>query len=717
MLSSFGHVRDLPKKEIGVDVEHGFVPKYVVSRDKMKQVKALKDAAKNAEEILFATDEDREGEAISWHLAQVLNVDPEKLKRITFHEITKRAIDAALEHPRLLDINLVNAQQARRIVDRLVGYELSPFLWHKVQKGLSAGRVQSVAVRLVVERERERDAFIPQDFWTIDSIFNKDAISFPGKLHSIAGKKLDKLGIASEEEAAKVLEALNGGKYSVAAVNKKKVKRSPPPPFTTSTLQQEANNKLGFGAKETMFLAQKLYEGVDIPGHGATALITYMRTDSVNLSDLFVNETRDFISQKFGNEFQLAEPRRYKTKAKGAQEAHEAIRPTDVNNTPEQLKNVLDKNIWKVYDLIWRRAVATQLPEAIFDSTSADITTGEYLFRSTGSIIDFPGYLKVYEEKQKETILPALTEGDEVALEKLESKKHTTEPPARYSDATLVKALEEHGIGRPSTYAPTIATVLDRGYVERDEAKKLKPSVVAYTVTDLLVEHFQNIVDLAFTAKMEEDLDKIAEGEVEWIPVLSEFYGPFHANLLEKEKSVGKTKPADKPTDQTCEKCGQPMVIRTGRFGEFLACSGYPTCKNTKQLVQTADGQTTTEPEITDQVCPTCGAPCVVKRGRFGPFISCSKYPECKTIIKIEKKTGVKCPACGEGDVVEKKGRSGKPFFACNKYPNCKFALWQKPTGEKCPTCQSLMTFAAGGKTQCSNKECGFKKNLEKNEE
>ena len=714
VLSSFGHVRDLPKKEIGVDVEHGFVPKYVVSREKTKQVKALKDAAAKADEILFATDEDREGEAISWHLAQILKVEPEKLKRITFHEITKRAIDTALENPRKLDLDLVNAQQARRIVDRLVGYELSPFLWRKVQKGLSAGRVQSVTVRLVVERERERDAFVPQDFWTVDALFNKEQISFPGKLHSIAGKKLDKLGIASEAEAGRVLEALNGGKYAVTNVTKKKIKRSPPPPFTTSTLQQEANNKLGFGAKETMFLAQKLYEGVELPGRGSTALITYMRTDSVNLSDLFINETRNFIAEKFGNEYQLPEPRRYKTKSKGAQEAHEAIRPTDISNRPEDLKDVLEKNLWKVYDLIWRRAAATQLPEAIFDSTAADISTSEYVFRATGSSINFPGYLKVYEEKQKETILPNLTEGDAVALEKLESKKHTTEPPARYSDATLVKALEEHGIGRPSTYAPTIGTIIDRGYVERDEAKKLKPALVAYTVTDLLVEHFPDIVDLAFTAKMEEDLDKIAEGKTDWVPVLSDFYVPFHKNLLDKDKNVKKTKPEDKETDFVCEKCNKPMVIRSGRFGEFLACTGYPECKNTKQLTQKENGEVVVaEPETIDEPCPTCGAPMMVKRCRFGPFISCSKYPECKTIKKIEKKTGVTCPACNQGDIVEKRGRSGKPFFACNKYPDCKFALWQKPTGEKCPTCSSLMTFAAKGMTQCSNKECGFKKELE----
>ncbi|MFH1253406.1 MAG: type I DNA topoisomerase [Candidatus Uhrbacteria bacterium] len=717
VLSSFGHVRDLPKKEIGVDVEHGFIPKYVVSRDKAKQVKALKDGAAKAEEIFFATDEDREGEAISWHLAQILKVEPEKLKRITFHEITKRAIEAAIEHPRNLDINLVNAQQARRILDRLVGYELSPFLWRKVQKGLSAGRVQSVAVRLVVDREREREAFKNQDFWTVDALFNKEQISFPGKLFSIGDKKIDKLGLTSEDEAQKILAALKDGKFSVTEVNKKTVRRSPPPPFTTSTLQQDANTKLGFSAKETMMLAQRLYEGVEIPGTGSTALITYMRTDSVNLSDLFVNEATEFISEKLGQDYLLPSPRRYKTKSKGAQEAHEAIRPIEARRHPEALKDVLDNKLWKLYNLIWCRAVATQLPEAVFDATAADIASGEYLFRSTGSAIKFAGYLKIYEEKRKETTLPELIKGDAIALESLESKKHTTEPPARYSDATLVKVMEEYGIGRPSTYAPTIATILDRGYVERDESKKFKPGLVAFTVIDLLVEHFPDIVDYAFTAKMEENLDHVAEGKIDWVPMLKEFYEPFHKNLLAKNDSVDKMKPADKPTDVVCEKCSKPMVIRRGRFGDFLACSGYPECKNTKPLAQNEKGEAiAAEPETLDEKCPTCDAPMVMKRGRFGPFISCSRYPDCKTIKKIEKKTGVNCPNCETGEIVEKKGRSGRPFFSCNRYPDCKFALWQKPTGEKCPQCGSLMTFAAKGQTKCSSKDCGFKKDLETTE-
>ncbi len=709
VLSSFGHVRDLPKSKLGVDVEHDFAPQYVIPRDKAKNVKPLKEAAKKADKILFATDEDREGEAISWHLAHILDVPADKLERITFHEITKRAIDAAVEHPRALDLNLVNAQQARRILDRLVGYELSPFLWRKVQKGLSAGRVQSVAVRLVVERERERDAFTAQEYWSIEALLSKDGVEFPSKLHARNGNKLDKLAIASENEAKAILDELNGATYTVGEVAKNTVRRSPPPPFTTSTLQQDANNKLGLTARDTRRIAQQLYEGVDIPGEGSVALITYMRTDSVNLSDLFIGEARDFIDAQFGKAYQLPEPRRFKTKAKGAQEAHEAIRPTDARRSPDALKDSLDRNVWRVYDLIWRRAVATQLPEAVFDATTVDVNAGSCVFRATGSTIAFDGYLKVYEEKRKETVLPPLASGDALALVKLEHKQHFTEPPPRYSDATLVKTLEEYGIGRPSTYAPTIATVIDRGYVERDEQKRLKPGEVAYTVNDLLVEHFPSIVDFAFTANMEEKLDDVAEGKADWVPALRAFYEPFHATLAEKEQSVVRTRPEDRPTDLVCEKCGKPMVVKHGRFGEFLACTGYPECKNTKQIKQGADGAAP-EVETTDETCPTCQAPMIVKRGRFGPFLSCSRYPECKTIKKIEKKMGVSCPQCAEGELVEKRSRQGRNFYGCNRYPDCTFALWQKPTGEKCPQCGSLLVFAAKGAVRCSSKECSFER-------
>ncbi|HBP00130.1 MAG: topoisomerase I protein [Candidatus Uhrbacteria bacterium GW2011_GWF2_41_16] len=710
VLSSFGHVRDLPKSALGVDVEHEFQPKYIVPREKLKQVKTLKEAAKKADKILFATDEDREGEAISWHLAEILQVPPEKLERITFHEITKRAIEHALENPRPLDQHLVDAQQARRVLDRLVGYELSPFLWRKIQKGLSAGRVQSVAVRLVVEREREREVFKPQEYWTIEALLSKNEKNFPAKLHTKNGTRLEKLAIESKENADQILQSLNGATYRISNISQKTVRRSPPPPFSTSTLQQDANTKLGLTAKDTMRLAQKLYEGVEIPGEGSVALITYMRTDSVNLSDLFLQETTTFIRENFKDIFTLPEPRRYKTKSKGAQEAHEAIRPTDVRRHPDQLQNVLDRRLWRLYDLVWRRAVATQLPEAIFESTTVDIATNTpYAFRTAGSMIRFEGYLKVYAEKQKETLLPDLIVEDILTLVQLDSKEHVTEPPPRYSDATLVKTLEEYGIGRPSTYAPTIATIIDRGYVERDEQKKLFPGGIAKTVNDLLVEHFPNIVDYAFTANMEQKLDAVADGETPWVPVIRAFYEPFHQTLEEKEKTVARSRPDDVKTDISCDKCNSPMVIKHGRFGKFLACSNYPTCKNTKPLKDQGEGAPP-EVETTNEICPTCQAPMVIKHGRFGPFLSCSRYPECKTIKNIESKIGITCPVCKKGELVEKRTRQKRTFYGCNQYPACSFALWQKPTGETCPKCNSLIVFAAKGSVRCSSKECDFEK-------
>lgn len=712
VLSSFGHVRDLPTSKMGVDIEHDFAPHYLVPAKQRAHVKELKAAAAKADEILFATDEDREGEAISWHLAELLEVEPAKLKRITFHEITKRAIEEALQSPRNLDMDRVNAQQARRILDRLVGYELSPFLWKKVQRGLSAGRVQSVAVRLIVERERERDAFVPQEYWTVEALLSKEAVEFPALLHARDGKKLDKLAVGSKQEADDILAALKGAAYTVASVEKKEKRRAPPPPFTTSTLQQAANNQLGMTARQTMRLAQQLYEGVEVPGEGSIGLITYMRTDSVNLSSLFLDETKNFLADSFGADYTLPKPRFYKTTSKGAQEAHEAIRPTDVKRTPESLKGQIDQSQWKLYDLIWRRAVSTQMPEAVFDATTVDIDATNFAFRATGSVITFDGYMKISPRKREETVLPDLAPGDILELRNLKNEQHFTEPAARFSDATLVKTLEEFGVGRPSTYAPTIATIIDRGYVERDDNKKLKPLPIAYTVNDMLVEHFPSVVDYAFTARMEERLDQVAEGTAQWVPVLRDFYGPFHATLEEKQTSVERVKQPDMPTEIACDKCGKPMVIKHGRFGPFLACTGYPECKNTKQLKDQAD---LTHPEVmtVEDKCPTCGAPMEVKQGRFGSFISCSRYPECKTIKRIEKKVGVKCPSCEEGEIIEKRSKRGKTFYSCNRYPDCEFALWQKPTGEACPECKALLVFAAKGEVQCSSKDCGYKKKTE----
>lgn len=710
--SSFGHVRDLPKSKMGIDIEKDFTPHYIVSRDKLKVVKELKDAAKKSNTILFATDEDREGEAISWHLAHILGIEPENAKRITFHEITKTAITAALESPRSLDLKLIDAQQARRVLDRLVGYELSPFLWRKVAKGLSAGRVQSVAVRLVVEREREIQNFKAEEYWTVEGIFlpekNGD-LNITAKLIATPEKKLEKLDIKNKAAIDLILKDLEKSTYTVSAVESKESKRTPPPPFTTSSLQQEANNRLGFSAKQTMRLAQQLYEGVELGSEGSIGLITYMRTDAVNLADKFLTEASAVIGEEFGAKYQLAEPRRYKNKNRNAQEAHEAIRPTEAARTPDLVKPFLDKNQYKLYNLIWQRAMATQMSAATVMSSSINIiSNNNYTFRTTGQVIVFDGFLKLYPDKTKENILPKLSEKDVVNCKELKPEQHFTEPPARYSDAALVKILEEYGIGRPSTYAPTIATIESRGYVERDEKKRLQPKEIAFLVNDILVKHFPQIVDYQFTAQMEENLDAIARGEKDWQPIIATFYHPFKENLLKKEDELVKKDITEEKTDSVCEKCGKPMIIKMGRFGKFMACSGYPDCKNIKSLKK--EGNTTTnvpEPEMTEEKCEKCGAPMVRRFGRFGPFLSCSKYPDCKSIKNIDVKLNLKCPKCLEGDIVEKRSKRGRIFYGCNRYPKCDFALWDKPNGEKCPTCSAPMVFAKGGATKCSNKECG----------
>jgi len=709
--SSFGHVRDLPKSKLGVDVEHNFEPQYTVSRDKSKVVKELKEAAKKSDEILFATDEDREGEAISWHLAQILDIEPEDAKRIVFHEITKSAINEALAHPRSLDIKMVNAQQARRILDRLVGYNLSPFLWRKVAKGLSAGRVQSVAVRLIVEREREIKDFKPEEYWSLESIFTNSASEeIAARLYAIGEKKLDKMDIKNKEQVDKIISDLKNSGYKIASVEKKITKRAPAPPFTTSTLQQEANNHLGFSAKQTMLIAQKLYEGLELGSEGSVGLITYMRTDSVNLSEKFLGEAREIIGSEFGSKYQLPKPRFYTNKSRNAQEAHEAIRPAEASRTPESLKPYLDRNQYRLYDLIWRRAVATQMAGAEINSLAIDILGQKnYLFRANGQTILFDGYLKLYPDRAKENLLPEVKIGEEVSLKEMKPEQHFTEPPARYSDAALVKSLEHYGIGRPSTYAPTIATIEDRGYVERDDKKRLFPKDIAYLVNDLLVEHFPHIVDYEFTAQMENDLDEIAKGKKEWQPVIEDFYDPFMDNLNLKDKELSKKELTEEKTDEICEKCGSPMIIKTGRFGRFLACSNYPECKNTKNIG--ADGKVEKEqPEISGEPCEKCGKPMVLRHGRYGQFLGCSDYPNCKNIKNIDVKLNLKCPKCGQGDLVVRRSKRGKPFYGCNRYPDCDFALWDKPTGEMCPECGQSLVYAAKGGIKCSNKECGYKK-------
>ncbi len=659
-ISSYGHIRDLPKSELGVDVEHDFKPKYVIPIKARPKVKLLKEAAKKAELIILATDPDREGEAIAWHIFQILDsTKTENYQRVAFHEITKSAIEEALKNPRQIDMKLVNAQQARRILDRLVGYKLSPFLWKKVVKGLSAGRVQSVTVRLIIDKEREIKDFKPEEYWSIEAKLQKQnkKDEFVARLIKKDEKAIPKLGIKTQKEADEILKDLNGATYKIISVISKEVQRYPSPPFTTSTLQQEAARKLGFSAKQTMRIAQQLYEGIKIGQEGLIGLITYHRTDSLNLSSQALKTAQEFIKNTFGQNYALASPRVYRTKTKGAQEAHEAIRPTQAIHQPEDMKQYLNTYQYKLYNLIWCRFIACQMSAALLEATTIDIQAKNYILRATGSVIKFDGFLKIYPTKFKENILPSLTKNELLKLIKLFSEQHFTQPPARYNEASLIKILEEYGIGRPSTYAPIISTIQERGYIEKNEQRKFIPTEIGFLVNDILVKNFPKIVDIEFTAQMENDLDKIAAGKEEWVTIVSNFYQPFHDNLLEKYETVEKKK-LEEPTDKKCPKCGKPIIIKLGRFGKFYACSGFPECKYTEPII-----------------------------------IS----------------TGVKCPKCNQGKIIEKKTKKGKIFYSCSRYPKCDFALWDKPTGEKCPQCGSLLVQTKNNKIKCSNKECNFK--------
>ncbi|MFA5133338.1 MAG: type I DNA topoisomerase [Patescibacteria group bacterium] len=705
VVSSFGHVRDLPKSAMGIDVENGFAPHYVIPRDKSKRVNELKKLGKEANEIYFATDKDREGEAISWHLCSVMGINPEKAKRISFHEITDEAISEALNEPRAIDMDLVDAQQARRILDRLVGYELSPFLWKKVAKGLSAGRVQSAALRFIVEREREIKEFKPEEYWSVEAIFSKDGKDFEAKLHSFNEKVLGKMDLKSKEEVDKMMPDLNYEPYAISDLKEKLVKRQPLAPFTTSALQQEANKKFGFSAKQTMKIAQELYEGVNIGSGGLTGLITYMRTDSCTLSEKFIAQAKNWIAGKIGDKYVEQKTREFKTKTRSAQEAHEAIRPTAANRIPADIKEFLNKNQYKLYDLIWRRAMSTQAKAAIFRQTQANIKNGKAEFKANGNIMVFDGFLKIYGALTSEVILPELKLEEKLGVKKIEPKQHFTEPPQRYSDATLVKALEEHGIGRPSTYAPIISTLIARNYIERDKNKKFEPKEIAFMVNDMLVKNFPEIVDYQFTARVEDDLDEIAEGKKEWQPVISDFYNPFKKNLEEKYKEVKKNAAAEEKTDEVCELCGSPMVVRMSRYGKFLACSAFPKCKFTKPLAG-KDEKKETEIKESDEFCSKCGAKMLVKQGKYGKFLGCSNYPNCKNMKPIKDETGIACPKCKTGQIVKRRTKRGKEFFGCSNYPNCDFGLWSRPTGEVCKLCGSLMVIDQRGKIKCSNKEC-----------
>lgn len=719
VMASFGHVRDLPKNKMGIDVKHHFEPSYIISPDKKKVVDGLAAKIKKDTVVYIATDEDREGEAIGWHLVQALDLEGRKdLKRIVFHEITKQAILDAVANPRTIDKHLVDAQQARRILDRLVGYELSPLLWKKIKYGLSAGRVQSVAVRLVVEREREILAFKPEEYWSLIAEFNpeKGKETFEAALQKFKGKSFK---LTNEKDTNEVLEALKGATYTVDKVEKKEVNRNPAAPFITSTLQQEASRKLGFSVKKTMMVAQHLYEGVELDT-GHEGLITYMRTDSVNLSVQALTQAKEVVTKIYGKEYALATPRLYKGK-KGAQEAHEAIRPTDLSRTPDQLTKYLAKDELKLYELIWKRTLACQMAPAVLDQVGVDIVAKDYGFRATGQTVRFPGFMAVYteshdsdeEEEDGEKNLPILTEGEKPHFIKFDPEQHFTKPPARYTEASLVKKLEAEGIGRPSTYAPTISTIQARGYIQ-NEKKQLSPTDIGMLVNDFLVEHFPQILDYQFTVKMEEMLDEIEEGSEKWQSEIADFYGPFHDSVAAKMDSIKKEDVITEKTAEICELCGSPMMVKFGRFGKFLSCTNFPTCKNAKPMAgeekkeeMPAADKEELQKKYADEKCPKCEkANMEIKTGRFGTYLAC-REPDCKGTKSILKTIDVKCPECKVGDLAERHTkRGGKPFYGCNRFPKCKFAVWEKPATSE----QAMEFYQAALKKTAGKKEKVVKK-------
>jgi DNA topoisomerase-1 len=734
--ASVGHIKDLPKSKIGVDVEHDFQPEYSVIKGKEKVLNELKKAAKNVDKVFLATDPDREGEAIAWHIFEELGHN--NAERVLFNEITKKAIQEAIAQPRKLNQDNYDSQQTRRILDRLVGYQISPLLWKKVRRGLSAGRVQSVAVRLICEREEQIKAFLPQEYWTVDALLEGPTgpPPFKSKLSKVDGKKADLKERATSEALVAELQA---AEYTVSKVDRRERRRNAPAPFITSKLQQESANRLGFTAKKTMTLAQRLYEGVPLGEEGQTALITYMRTDSTRLSDDAVKQVREFIGTQWGTEYLPEEPLVYKSK-KSAQDAHEAIRPVSLEYPPERVlpffEQMGEQDMYRLYELIWNRFVACQMKPAVYDQTSADITAGRATFRASGSTLKFAGYLKVYgagltpeEEAEKEKAkaagedgdeatgeLPLLNDGDKLRLQKLLPEQHFTQPPPRFSEATLVKELEEQGIGRPSTYAAILSTIQDKKYVEKLEGR-FRPTDLGNMTNEMLVKHFPKEMDVAFTANLEEKLDQISEGGANWKAVLHDFYGPFKETLEKAEAEMRDVKREEIKTDIACEKCGNVMVIKFGKMGHFLACSNYPECKNTKDFKRDAEGKIViVEEETTDEKCENCGKPMVIKRGRFGRFMACSGYPECKTSKPIS--IGVNCPDCKQGYLTERRSGRGKIFFGCNRYPDCKFAAWDRPLAETCPNCQSpylLQKFSKrdGAFIACPNKECDYRREVQ----
>lgn len=721
VIASVGHIKDLPASKLGIEIENNFTPQYVTIKGKAKVLAEIKKAAKLAPTIFLAPDPDREGEAIAWHIAEELKDNKDNIFRVLFNEITEKAIKESLQNPGRIDLNKVNAQQARRVLDRIVGYKLSPLLWDKVRRGLSAGRVQSVAVRLICDLEKEIAQFISKEYWTISAMV-EGATPPPFEIRLIKFRNED-IDIPDQQEAERIKGILASGEYVVSSIEKKEKKRNPTAPFTTSKLQQEASKKLRFTASRTMSIAQKLYEGIDIGSEGPAGLITYMRTDSVRISKDAQADARKYIKDNFGKEYLPDRAIDYKNK-KGIQDAHEAIRPTSVEYTPERIKEYVDRDTYNLYKLIWNRFVACQMSPAVMDTITVDITAGECLLRASGSTVKFAGFMKLYQEEREESeqaaqdgaveaVIPALTEGERLNLLSLEPAQHFTQPPSRYTEASLIKELEEKGIGRPSTYAAIIYTIQDREYVEKKEGK-FYPTELGVLVNDLLVEHFPELIDVKFTAKMEEDLDEVEEGSREWRDAVGEFYGPFDAHLEKAKKEMRNLKGEETPTDIKCEKCGNNMIIKWGKLGYFLACSGYPECKNTKEFRRGEEGKIEiVQQETTSETCPVCSSPMVIKSGRFGRFLACSNYPTCKTTKPIT--TGVKCPEpdC-KGEITEKRSKRGKVFFSCTKYPACKFASWDKPVAQPCPQCGATFLVekrqrSGGVSLACINKECGYK--------
>jgi len=732
VLASYGHVRDLLPKEGAVDTANDFAMKYQIIDRNSKHLDAIAKAMKKADVLYLATDPDREGEAISWHLLELLKkrgvLKDKETHRVVFHEITKQAVNDAVAHPRELSMDMVNAQQARRALDYLVGFTLSPLLWKKVRRGLSAGRVQSPALRMIVERELEIEAFIPQEYWSIeaDAAFEKQ--NFDGKLTHYKDKKLSQFTVNNDEQSAEVVATLNKaakGKLLVTKVDKKQRKRNPAAPFTTSTLQQEASRKLGFGAQRTMSVAQQLYEGTDT-GDGAVGLITYMRTDSVTLANEAVEELRAFIAEKYGAKAVPDSPQEYKTKSKNAQEAHEAVRPTSVLRTPESLTKYLSSDQLKLYTLIWQRTVACQMVHATMNTVAVDLACGKgNTFRANGSTVVNPGFMSVYLEGQDDTaksdkderILPIMEVGDVVELLAIRPEQHFTEPPPRFSEASLVRSLEEHDIGRPSTYASIISTLLQREYVEL-EKKRFHPTDVGRVVGKFLAEHFTKYVDYDFTAKLEDELDAVARGEKEWVPLLRNFWGPFKEQVETKDKEVQRSDVTQELLDEDCPKCGKKLSSRLGRSGRFIGCTAYPECDYTRNI---NGEETSNEPEVVaDRKCPKCESDLWVRTGKYGKFIGCSSYPKCKHIESLEQptNTGVTCPQCNKGEILTRKSRRGKIFYSCSDYPDCDYALWNEPLKEECPKCKwPILTIkttkSRGTEKVCPQKECDFTEKVE----